>query len=85
MAIQKWEYLREKIWCNADGDEVMRERGEDGWELVSVMWFSQVNVAHFYFKRPKQAKVYSGTPAQEAGLLDNDLVWDFEPTQNKKT
>tara|TARA_R100000900_G_scaffold55832_1_gene45524 strand:- start:362 stop:526 length:165 start_codon:yes stop_codon:yes gene_type:complete len=53
MAIQKWEYLREKISRNEYGDEKMRARGEEGWELVSVVIIKGEGGAHGYFKRPK--------------------------------
>ena len=53
MAIQKWEYLRDVLRMH-ESDEVMRERGEEGWELVCVVHFQASQFSTFLFKRPKQ-------------------------------
>lgn len=40
--MQKWEYTT--VYCA--GDRILKDYGEDGWELVAIY------DARFYFKRP---------------------------------
>lgn len=48
----KWEHATSCVW-NSDVQSTMNERGEDGWELVSVLEWGDDKLMLF-FKRPSR-------------------------------
>lgn len=46
--MKKWEYLAEY----SEDDDVLDQRGLEGWELVAVTPGTEERCRAFYFKRP---------------------------------
>lgn len=48
--MRRWEYLRKQPTFILAFDAEMDELGQDGWELVSIVWVG--DSLYYYFKRP---------------------------------
>jgi hypothetical protein len=57
----QWEYKTIKVHRpgNKEHDRLMDSMGDDGWELISMIWFGEeyTNGCYYraFFKRPKQS------------------------------